>query len=51
MHVVINVGMMCGILPITGVPLVLISYGGSSVLVTMAALGLLQSVYVRRYTF
>ena len=51
MHVLINVGMMCGCFPITGVPLVLISYGGSSVLSTMIALGLVQSVYVRRFSF
>lgn len=50
-HVIINIGMMCGLLPITGVPLVLMSSGGSSVLATMIALGLLQSVYVRRYMF
>lgn len=50
-HVVINIGMMCGLLPITGVPLVLISYGGSFVVTNMIALGLLQSVYVRRYGF
>jgi rod shape determining protein RodA len=50
-HVIINVGMMCGFLPITGVPLILISYGGSSVLSTMIALGILQSVYTRRFTF
>jgi rod shape determining protein RodA len=47
----VNIGMMCGILPITGVPLVLISYGGSSVLSTMMALGILQSVYSRRFMF
>lgn len=51
MHVLINIGMMCGFLPITGVPLVLVTYGGSSVLTTMTALGLLQSIYVRRFTF
>lgn len=51
MHVLINIGMMCGMLPITGVPLVLISYGGSSIFVTMAALGILQSVYTRRFMF
>jgi rod shape determining protein RodA len=51
MHVIINIGMMCGFLPITGVPLVLVSYGGSSVLSTMIALGLLQSIYARRYAF
>lgn len=50
-HVVINIGMMCGFLPITGVPLLLISYGGSSVLSTMSALGILQSVYTRRFMF
>ncbi len=51
MHVIINIGMMCGFLPITGVPLVLVSYGGSSVLSTMIALGLLQSIYARRFAF
>lgn len=50
-HVIINIGMMCGLLPITGVPLLLISYGGSSVMATMMAFGILQSVYVRRYMF
>lgn len=51
MHVIVNIGMMCGFLPITGVPLILVSYGGSSVLSTMIALGLLQSIYARRFTF
>ncbi|MCP5492127.1 MAG: rod shape-determining protein RodA [Chlamydiales bacterium] len=51
MHVVVNIGMMCGFLPITGVPLILMTYGGSSVLATMSALGLLQSVYCRRFMF
>jgi len=51
MHVVVNMGMMCGFLPITGVPLLLVSYGGSSVLSTMMALGILQSVYTRRFRF
>ena len=51
MHVLINIGMMCGLLPITGVPLILVSYGGSSIFVTMAALGILQSVYTRRFMF
>lgn len=50
-HVIINIGMMCGLLPITGVPLLLISYGGSSVMATMMAFGILQSVYVRRFMF
>ncbi len=51
MHVLVNVGMMCGVLPITGVPLPLVTYGGSSVLATMAALGILQSIYSRRFMF
>lgn len=51
MHILINIGMMCGFLPITGVPLVLISYGGSSILSTMMALGILQSIYARRFMF
>jgi rod shape determining protein RodA len=51
MHVVVNIAMMCGFLPITGVPLILVSYGGSSVLTTMMALGILQSIYSRRFMF
>ena len=50
-HVVVNIGMMSGFLPITGVPLILVSYGGSSVLATMMALGILQSIYSRRFMF
>jgi rod shape determining protein RodA len=46
-QVFINVGGNVGIMPITGIPLPLMSYGGSSVLVTLIALGLLQSVHVQ----
>lgn len=49
--VLVNIGMMSGLLPITGVPLPLVSYGGTSILFTMASLGLLQSVYSRRFMF
>ncbi|MFA5249824.1 MAG: FtsW/RodA/SpoVE family cell cycle protein [Parachlamydiales bacterium] len=51
MHVVVNVGMMCGFLPIAGVPLPLVSYGGNAVITTMAALGVIQSIYTRRFMF
>lgn len=51
MHMIVNMGMMCGFLPITGVPLVLITYGGSSILSTMTALGIIQSIYSRRFMF
>jgi rod shape determining protein RodA len=46
-QVFVNVGMTIGIMPITGVPLPLMSYGGSSVLVTFIAVGLLQSIHVQ----
>jgi rod shape determining protein RodA len=46
-QVFVNVGMTIGIMPITGVPLPLMSYGGSSILVTFLALGLLQSIHVQ----
>jgi rod shape determining protein RodA len=46
-QVFVNVGMTIGIMPITGVPLPLMSYGGSSVLVTFLALGLLQSIHAQ----
>src|SRR6267378_3922804 len=47
-QVVENVGMNIGLLPIAGIPLPLISYGGSATVTTLAALGLVQSVMVRR---
>jgi rod shape determining protein RodA len=46
-QVFINVGMNVGIMPITGIPLPLFSYGGSSVLSTLLAIGLLQSIYAQ----
>ncbi len=46
-QVFLNTGMTIGIMPITGVPLPLMSYGGSSVLVTFIAIGLLQSIHIQ----
>jgi rod shape determining protein RodA len=46
-QVFVNVGMTIGIMPITGIPLPLMSYGGSSVLTTFLAIGLLQSIYAQ----
>jgi rod shape determining protein RodA len=43
-QIFVNVGMTVGIMPITGIPAPLLSYGGSSMLVTFMALGLLQSI-------
>ena len=44
-----NIGMTLGIMPVTGVPLPFVSYGGSSMFANMMALGLLQNVHMRRY--
>ena len=46
-HLFVNVGMNVGIAPITGIPLPLMSAGGSSVIVTFMAIGILQSIYVQ----
>jgi rod shape determining protein RodA len=44
-----NIGMTLGIMPVTGVPLPFVSYGGSSMFANLMAVGLLQNVHVRRY--
>ena len=46
-QVFVNVGMNLGIMPITGIPLPLMSYGGSSVLATFLAIGVLQSIHMQ----
>jgi rod shape determining protein RodA len=48
-HFLINVGMTMGIMPITGIPLLFMSYGGSAMLTAMAGIGLALSVNMRRY--
>jgi rod shape determining protein RodA len=47
-HVFVNIGMNIRIVPVTGIPLPLLSYGGSSVLGSLIALGMLQNVYIYR---
>jgi rod shape determining protein RodA len=47
-HVFINIGMNIRIMPVTGVPLPLLSYGGSSVLCSLFAVGLLQNIHIHR---
>ena len=49
-HVFQNMGMSMGIMPITGLPLPLLSYGGSSMLTTCVALGLVLNVHMRRFS-
>jgi rod shape determining protein RodA len=48
-HVVVNIGMAMGIMPITGIPLFFLSYGGSSLWTGLLAVGLLLNIYFRRY--
>ena len=47
-HVFINIGMNIRIMPVTGVPLPLLSYGGSSVLCSLIAVGLMQNIHIHR---
>ena len=51
MQVIINLSMTIGLMPVVGIPLPLVSYGGSSLLATMVAVGLLLNVGMRRSTF
>ena len=46
-QVFVNVGMSLGIMPITGIPLPLMSYGGSSVLATFLAVGILERIHMQ----
>jgi rod shape determining protein RodA len=50
-HIVINLGMVIGLLPVVGVPLPLFSYGGTSMITTMTGVGLLLNVSMRRFKF
>jgi rod shape determining protein RodA len=50
-HVFINIGMNIRLMPVTGVPLPLLSYGGSSVIVSLMAIGFLQNVYIYRKNY
>ena len=47
-HIFENIGMTMGIMPVTGIPLPFISYGGSNLLTNMIAVGLVQNVYMHR---
>ncbi len=50
-HVVVNVGMVVGVMPVVGLTLPLLSYGGSSVIAVMGALGLAAGISLRRFSF
>jgi rod shape determining protein RodA len=48
-HVLVNVGMVVGLMPVTGIPLPFMSYGGSSIWTVFLALGLVNNVRLRRF--
>ncbi|MGK2906861.1 MAG: rod shape-determining protein RodA [Desulfuromonadales bacterium] len=50
-HIVVNLGMVIGLLPVVGVPLPLFSYGGTSMVTTMTGIGMLMNVGMRRFMF
>jgi rod shape determining protein RodA len=50
-HFVVNVGMVMGIMPITGIPLLFLSYGGSSLWTAMICIGLLMGINRRKLDF
>lgn len=50
-HVVINVAMVAGLMPVVGVPLPMVSYGGSALATMMFAIGVIMNVSMRRYVF
>ncbi|MDP9018633.1 MAG: rod shape-determining protein RodA, partial [Candidatus Eremiobacteraeota bacterium] len=47
-HIMVNIGMTVGIMPITGIPLPFMSYGGSAILTNYAAVGILLNIYSQR---
>ena len=50
-HLMVNVVMVIGFAPITGIPLPLLSYGGSSLLTCVIGAGLMMNISMRRYIF
>jgi rod shape determining protein RodA len=50
-HIAVNIGMAIGIMPITGIPLLFLSYGGSSLWTSLISIGLLMSIYQHRYRY
>ena len=50
-HVAVNIAMVLGMLPVVGIPLPLVSYGGSSAVVTLVSIGILLNVAMRKFVF
>ncbi|MBU4011014.1 MAG: FtsW/RodA/SpoVE family cell cycle protein, partial [Proteobacteria bacterium] len=50
-HIVVNMGMALGLMPVVGVTLPFISYGGSSIVITLTSIGILLNISMRRFLF
>jgi rod shape determining protein RodA len=50
-HVVLNIGMTLGLLPVTGIPLPFLSYGGSATIAMMSMVGIVLNIGLRRYEY
>ena len=50
-HIIINIGMAVGIMPVTGLPLTFISYGGSNLFVSMISIGILLNIRARKFVY
>jgi rod shape determining protein RodA len=48
-QIAVNIGMVVGLMPVTGIPLPLMSYGGSSILFSFLALGIVMNIRMRRF--
>jgi rod shape determining protein RodA len=48
-QIFVNIGMTLGIMPVTGIPLPLVSYGGTALVTNFMAIGLLMNVHMRRF--
>ncbi len=48
-QILVNIGMVVGLMPVTGIPLPLMSYGGSSILFTFLALGIVMNIRMSRF--
>jgi len=50
-YIILNLGMLTGVMPVAGVPLPFLSYGGSSLVINMIAVGILINIHIRRYAY
>jgi len=51
MHIIVNIGMVCGLMPVVGIPLPLVSYGGSSLMMSIVSIGILENIKNKRKVF